>query len=230
LGVAKEEGFALSTISGKIHPVPKPLRVISLNFPFTTQGVVNEETLATPIALFDFDVVVVRPHVLLPTNEKGRNWRVEWDDFRLAKRLARGKTEEFRRFFAGGGLLVVILDTIESCTYKSGNYSYTGPSDDYCTNYDFLADSFWRCIRNGTGSNYTSGDLADPFDRVLRQSQVVWTAYVHDVPPAPFDQPSVFARNGPLAFVGARFYFGGGRVILLPNFSALHEGEFLDAC
>jgi hypothetical protein len=217
-------------MSGKIRPVPKPLRVISINFPFTMQGVVNEDTLATSLALFDFEVVVVRPHALLPSDVKGNNRRVEWDGFKSAQRLTVAKTDELERFLASGGLLVVILDTLETYTYKSQSYLYTAQSEQFCTNYDFLDKDLWRCIRNGTGNNYTLGDIAEPFAKVLKQSQVMWTAYIHDVPQDPFDQPLVFARNGARAFVGAKFGFPRARIVVLPNFITLDEREFLEAC
>jgi hypothetical protein len=129
--------------------VAKPLRVLSINFPFATKGIDNVDTLATPKALFDFDVVVLRPHPLLPSEERGMEWKVEADDFGRAERLVQSKKEEFLRFLAVGGLLVVILDSLERYFFMS--HSYTHRIQEHCSNYDFLNDSLWRYLRNGTG-------------------------------------------------------------------------------
>ena len=43
----------------------KKLRVLSINFPFQDKSVEQVDDLSTERALFDFDVVVIRPYSLI---------------------------------------------------------------------------------------------------------------------------------------------------------------------
>ena len=82
----------------------KNLRVIPINFPFQSPEVVQERTLSTDRALFDFDVVVIRP----PTfgGSPIQNLSV----FQMLDATMNSKKGELQRLFAQGGVLVVLLD------------------------------------------------------------------------------------------------------------------------
>lgn len=91
----------------------KRLRVISVNFPFQNQQVVQEETLATNRALFDFDVVVIRPP----------SFGFELGRYDLYLRLAvmmKSKRSEIDRLLAQGGVLVIFLDAPYTYFVPSG--------------------------------------------------------------------------------------------------------------
>lgn len=70
------------------------LRILSINFPFKTPWVVNQPSLATQRALFDFDVVVIRPYLL--SGEAGGPWRSEGEAYHRMNREMTGKIEDSR--------------------------------------------------------------------------------------------------------------------------------------
>ena len=96
----------------------KPLKVISINFGFQGASVVCESGLDTQRSLFDFDVVVVRPHSLRPFicessyTAEGKYYLGQGDYYRSVG-VVSGKTRDLARLLAQGGVLVIILDAIE---------------------------------------------------------------------------------------------------------------------
>ena len=118
--------------------MPCTLRVISINFPFQNKDVVFESSFSTSRALFDFDVVVVRPYSFHPSADKragGGKFGGNWDEVKKAKQEMSGKVEDLRRLLDQGGLLVIILDVMEMLVFTPQTYSV---SETYSvTNYDF---------------------------------------------------------------------------------------------
>jgi hypothetical protein len=204
----------------------KPPKTISIAFPFRDSNVVYESTFSTDRALFDFDVVVVRPYTFLSGGSGGRA-RVEYRQYAIAKADVESKIEDLNRLLRAGGLLIVILDVLELLQCRTGGYSlgtvYT------VTNYDFLDHLFHEHVRNGSGDRVTI-DPSDPFSKVIRASDVFWTAFIVGSPPYPYSDAKIFATNGRGTIVGASVSTGPGHVIFLPNFRRLDEVSFFEAC
>jgi hypothetical protein len=209
--------------------MPEKLKVLSINFPFRAPWVVQEATLATTRALFDFDVVVLRPYLLVSTRPVGKS-SIESGDYNRARKEIYGKTEDISRLLQQGGLLVVILDALQELKFNTGAYSYTGGTIYTVTNYDFLSPYFFNCMRNGTGSRIEILDVAEPFSGVLRGASVQWTAFIAETPPYQFAYTTFFARNGIGSFVGGQIAAGTGNIVFLPNFKEVNEEQFFEAC
>ena len=208
----------------------RDLKVLSINFPFKTPWVVQEPTLATKRALFDFDVVVIRPYLLLGVRAGGPYEIERHSAFSQAKSEMTGKIDDISRLLKQGGLLVVILDAQQELTFHTGRGSYMSGGTLYtATNYDFLDAQFSDCLRNGTGNNIEAL-RADPFWNVIRRSDVEWTAYIVARPPYAFADPVYFAGNGAKSYVGGRVSLDAGNVVFLPNFKTLDEEQFFEAC
>lgn len=206
------------------------LRILSINFPFRTPWVEQEPTLSTQRALFDLDVVVIRPYLLIP-DKPGGPWQIDQSPFSYAKDAMRAKIEDINRLLHQGGLLVVILDAFQELQFNTGRFRYTSGGTVYTvTNYDFFDDHFYNCVRNGTGTNVQISNSADPFSTVLRKSIVKWTAFIGTRPPYPFSDIEFFAGNGANSHVGGRLPVGTGNIVFLPNFTKLDEEAFFEAC
>ena len=210
--------------------VSQKLKTLSINFPFRASWVANESTLATPKALFDFQVVVIRPYFLVETIRPGGPWSVESRIYRGARKEMDGKREDIGRFLHQGGLLVVILDEVQELTFNTGAHSYMSGTIYTVTNYDFLEEHFFQSVRNGAGTNVGILKAAEPFSRVIKNSKVEWTAFLTGGLPYPFNAVSFFARNGSGSFVGGQVSRATGNVVFLPNFKELNEEQFFEAC
>jgi hypothetical protein len=206
---------------------PKPLRTISINFPFQSSSVVNEPNLSTRRALFDFDVVVVRPYPLVGAHGDRRPHRVEWREYTRLNNEIAGRTDDISRLLHEGGLLVVVLDALEIVQCHTGGY--TGGTLYTATNYDFLDDHFFESVVNGSGDR-VSCNPADPFSKVIKSSDIFWTAFIGQRIPYPFSEATVFATNGKSSIVGASVEVGPGHIVFLPNFRRLDETLFFQAC
>ncbi len=206
--------------------IARALRVISIAFPMSTPSVVNESTLATQRALFDFDVVVVRPY-RLSRSSRGRD---DGTDYASAKAEMTNKAADFAHLLDQGGVLVVILDTLDIIQYNSGQYSYTSGTLYTVTNYDFLDDQIHHKISNGRGDRLTITRPGEPFSAVLRSSEVAWTAFFSGIPAYPLNSLDIFAVNGAGSFIGAISKAFSGHIVFLPNFKHLDEKKFLEAC
>jgi hypothetical protein len=204
----------------------RPLRVISINFPMSSASVVNEQSLKTDYALFDFDVVVIRPYSFRRTKEGTYSGA----DLTAAESEIKLKKPDLVRLLDQGGLMVVILDKVEKLVFNSGQFSYTGGRIESVTNYDFLDDSIYKTIRSGSGSNVSVTLQSEPFAKVVRSSEVKWTAYFQSSPNYPFTPDRVFATNGSNAFIGAVLDVSVGHLVFLPNFKKLDEPTFLEVC
>jgi hypothetical protein len=216
--------------------VPRSLKVISLNFHFRDTTVVCEPGLQTARSLFDFDVVVIRPHSLSPFIQnptmriRGYDYLLPGDYDTLVE-LVRGRRAELGRLLQQGGVLVIILDSVEVYKFDSHGYGYTQRETvDTVTNYDFLQSFPGHCVFNGGGTNVSFRRQDDPFIRVLKDSDVAWTAYMARTESSPFSAIQVFAENGHGAFVGGKIRTAQGHVIILPSFARLDEDSFLQAC
>src|SRR5260370_10438991 len=92
------------------------LKIISINFKFKNPEVVLESTLFNDHALFDFDVVVIRPHSLPSIREP------EWGPFEAIQNAMKKKKGELMRLLAQGGLLIFILHYVEVREYHTVRY------------------------------------------------------------------------------------------------------------
>jgi hypothetical protein len=201
------------------------LRTLSVNFPFKNASVICEADFSTPRALFDFDVVVVRPYCFI--EHSGGKFSVQWNAYSHARSVMRRRVDEAARLLEQGGLLVVVLSAAEVLTCRTGGYSmgtiYT------TTNYDFLDPHFYEVVENGTGDRVDCFS-SDPFTKVIKASTVSWTAFIDHKIPYPFLDPLIFARNGRDAIVGASVPVRSGHIIFLPNLKQLDEASFFEAC
>ena len=122
----------------------KQLRVISINFPFQSTEVVEEDSLATQKALFDFDVVVIRPPGFNPS-------RKEYATYSYLESVMSSKKTELGRLFAQGGVLVVILDAPTTLTAQTSSYS-SGRTYSV-NNYQFLSHRFVDSLCSGSAEH-----------------------------------------------------------------------------
>ncbi len=199
----------------------KQPRVLSINFPFQDQQVVQEESLATLRALFDFDVLVIRPERFnFPTGDYGLCQGL--------KAMMHVKESELARLFANGGIAVVLLDV--PCTYSVLTGGYSIQTRYSVSNYDFLSDDFADCLRSGSGEQISYYGSEEPFVEVLKRSIVAWTAYVVRDPPPPFHELRFFAKAGAGARVAGKMPYQEGHLIILPNLMRLEETLFFEVC
>ena len=200
----------------------KTLRVISINFQFRNQEVIQETTLATERAFFDFDIVVIRPQRFTqPQGDYAVYRQLEW--------LTDMKKIELNRLFAQGGVLVVILDVPYTYHAEVG-HGYLPGTVYSVNNYAFLDSNFARHLQAGFGEQISYSDPGEPFVQVLKGSTVGWTAYVDSIPESPFDNLRFFASVGAGTAVAGKMRYDEGHLVLLPNLKRLDEALFLDAC
>jgi hypothetical protein len=206
------------------------LRTISINFQFQNKTVVHVPDFTTSHALFNFDVVVVRPYTfpLRSVNGgSGGTFSVEWGVYAGANAEVESKIDDIARLLRQGGLLIVILDVVQILVHEP--QSYTTAKTYRTSNYHFLDDRFFEVVRNGTGDRVKC-DPSEPFAKVVKASIVRWTSFISDGIPYPFSNSTVFASNGANSIVGATVPHGAGHVVFLPNFKQLNEASFFEAC
>lgn len=210
----------------------RKLRVISINFPFKAPWVVQEPTLATDRALFDFDVAVIRPY-LLDTSKGAGKWEIGHSDYERYKGTISKKIGDITRLLKQGGLFVVIIDAKQELEFIAGKGGYIGSTKYTLSNYDFFPPSFYKRLINGRGDRVEIVDHAEPFSSVIKAGVVEWSAYISDNPRYStdfFDQIKFFARNGDGSFVGGRLRANDGNIVFLPNFIELNEEKFFETC
>jgi hypothetical protein len=200
----------------------RSLKILSINFPFRNEGVEQARSLAIDRALFDYDVVVIRPYALSRNTSRSG----EESNFSAVRAEITGKIKDLERLLVSGRLLIVILDAVDVLEYHSGQYSYVGGTQYSNTNYDFLSADFHSALHNGTGTGLTFLPSDNPFVEVLKRSSIRWTAYFVRDPPHPFHGAKVFAVNGKGCWVGGSV----PGIVFLPNMDSLHEESFFDAC
>jgi hypothetical protein len=212
------------------------LPVLSINFPFKDKRIKHFDSLAACTTLSDFDVVVIRPHsigqfVQHPVHEvRGELW-VEGSDFAKVEAVVTRKCPDMLQFLDGGGILVIILDTIETLQWSPYDAARPHLGEMHkVTNYDFLDKEFGSCVHNGCGNEVCIVDDSNLFSKVIQNSRVQWTAFVDQRPLCPLNNPKIFARNPSDSIVGAILEYSRGHIVLLPNFEQLDEGGFLAAC
>ena len=194
------------------------LRVISIDFPFSDANVV-QASLDSSWALFDFDVVVIRPV------QFNRSPRHDLSACRYLQSVMSKKRSELESLFSQGGVLVVFLDVPDTCAIQ-GSYG-----ENLCVvdNYDFLDESFTNGLRSGSGTQITYKTSDEPFVGVLKKSRIAWTAYLTGVPRT-FEALKVFAYAGSAGVLGGKMPNGEGHIIILPNLQNLDERAFFEAC
>jgi len=196
----------------------KKLRIISINFSFRDVDVFNSP-LDGDRALFDSDVVVIRP----PQFVGARGMKT----CEHLRSVMQTKRRELRTLFQQGGVVVVVLDVPD--VYKVEVRGY-GSSSCILDNYDFIDSNFAGCLSKGSGTQITYGTSDEPFVTVLKRSDVAWTSYVQSRPHPPLDRLSFFAYAGKGGAVAGKMIYGEGHLIILPNLRHLDEPSFFDAC
>jgi len=198
----------------------KPLRILSINFPFQSRDVVEEGTLLTERALFDFDVVVIRPEQFPASRD--------YQGYRVFNSVMETKRIELDRLFQQGGVLVVILDAPDIYRVDTGGYSSSTKYE--ANNYQFLRHDFVASVRSGIGQQINYSDPGEPFVSVLKKSTVAWTAYLSSIPGHPFNDLKFFASAGAGTAIAGKMPYREGHLVLLPNLKQLDEGSFFEAC
>ena len=193
----------------------KQLRIASVNFALT--NATDSGPLEADTALFDFDVVLIRPPRFGYLQGDPATYR------RISSLMAK-KQRELDSLFKQGGVLVVILDV--PCFYRADSRANSG----VVSNYDFLHKDFAQCLQGGTGTQITYTSDVEPFVGVLKKSNVQWTAYLDSLPPRPFNVFQGFGRAGSAGWVAGKMPYLEGNLILLPNVSWFEEVLFVEAC
>jgi hypothetical protein len=197
----------------------KKLRVISIDFQFADPSVVHA-SLDSARALFDFDLVVIRPQ---PFGES----RQDLTTCEYFKSVMYTKRRELHSFFSQGGVLVIFLDVPDYYRAESNRY---GQGACLINNYDFLDSNFASCLRKGSGNQVTYKSSDEPFVGVLKKTTVAWTSYLTQVPHPPLDRLRFFAHAGAGGTLGGKMPLGEGYIVVLPNVERLDEGAFFEAC
>ncbi len=195
------------------------LRVLSLNYVLGSPAI--NQPINTEMALFDFDVVLVRPP-RFPAENKSSICQA-WQSTMAIKR------RELQTLFAQGGVLVVLLDAPDYYRVDTSG-GYSSGQTLIVENYDFLDDRFAQFVEKGTGTQVRYSDNAEPFVNVLKKSVVAWTAYIPMMPNYPFNEFRFFAFAGAGGAVAGKMAYGEGHIVLLPNVAQLDEESFFDAC
>jgi hypothetical protein len=198
----------------------KKLRVISINVPFADASVVHAP-LDSDWALFDFDVVVIRP-------QQFEGWSPHFDSTtcQYLQSIMSTKKSELDSLFRQGGVLVVFLDVPDVYRVAGDHYGRGACTVD---NYDFLDPEFANGLRKGTGTQVTYSTAAEPFVNVLRRSTVAWTSYIIRIPSS-LEGLKLFAYAGTAGALGGKMPYGEGHLIILPNVQSLDEKAFFEAC
>src|SRR5882762_5462801 len=114
----------------------KKLRVIAINKSFSTSGI-DQTPLDSDRALFDCDVVVIRPQMFpRPYGSK--------DVLNHLRSVMYTKKRELDRLLEQGGVLVVILDAPDNYAVSMG-YTRGRPVEERVSNYEFLDADFADC-------------------------------------------------------------------------------------
>jgi hypothetical protein len=198
----------------------KKLRVISINVPFADASVVHA-SLESDWALFDFDVVVIRP-------EQFTGWAPHHDSATCVhlQSIMATKKKELDSLFRQGGVLVVFLDVPDTYSVQGDNY---GRGRCIVDNYDFLDPHFAGGLRKGSGTQVSYSTTSEPFINVLRKSDVAWTSYLERIPQS-LQALKFFAHAGTAGALGGKMPWGEGHLIILPNVRNLDEEAFFEAC
>jgi hypothetical protein len=195
----------------------RKLRIISINFAFASQDVVLD-SLESDRALFDFDIVLIRPPQFdFPPGKDEIHWQL--------KQLMKVKRSELDTFFLQGGVLVVLLDVPDYYHYTSERVKYG------VNNYEFLDKNFAAALVKGKGTQITYSNVVEPFIDVLKKSTIEFTAYLPKVPiTPPLSALKFFAHAGAGGAVAGKMPYSEGHLILLPNLTRLDEQAFFEAC
>jgi hypothetical protein len=197
----------------------RKLRIISLDFELAA-STVSDGLLTTERALFDFDVVVVRPPDLSSFQEGRR------EVYHDIASVMSTKKRELGAFFEQGGVLVVFI--APPVLYKVEGDRY-GHGSAIVDNYDFLDERLALCLRKGTGNQVVYATVAEPFIGVLKKSTIAWTSYLPSVP-STFTGMKFFAHAGKAGALAGKMQYGEGHIIFLPNVTQLDEKSFVEAC
>jgi hypothetical protein len=198
----------------------KKLRVISINVPFADTSVVHA-SLYSDLALFDFDVVVIRPQGF-------EGWDPPSDSTICGhlQSIMATKKRELDSLFRQGGVLVVFLDVPDVYRVEGDRF---GQGACVVDNYDFLDAHLAGGLRKGSGTQVTYSTGSEPFVNVLKKSTVAWTSYLERIPNS-LKELRFFAHAGTAGALGGKMPYGEGHLIILPNVQSLDEKAFFEAC
>jgi hypothetical protein len=198
----------------------KKLRVASINFPFS-EHTVDYLALDSDRALFDFDVVVIRPSEFGGIEGK----RSTYEHLNSVMQM---KRKELKILLAQGGILVIIIDVPDyySAEFSHNRNTYTVSVN----NYDFLDGDLASFLEKGTGNQISYSSAAEPFIGVLKKSTVAWTAYITRMPDTDLRPLKFFAHTGRAGALAGKMAYDEGHLILLPNLHHLDEKTFFEAC
>ena len=201
--------------------MPKDIRVASINVPFVDSRVVDE-SIDSATALFDFDVVVIRPPAFTsPSVSEGV--------LASLSTMMMTKNSEIHSLLAQGGVLVIFLDVPDFCSATV--YEKWGKTQRTVSNYDFVDTNFANFLVKGSGTQITYTDPSERFVEVLKNSDVAWTTYLRRQPDGyVLNSLKAFATAGAGGYVAAKTAYREGHIILLPMVTILDEDSFFEAC
>src|SRR5947209_16025038 len=184
--------------------MPKSLRVLSLNFGISAAGIISDD-FDTDRALFDFDVVVIRPQTI----PRLRGTREGYDKLHS---LMLKKSFELEALFSQGGVLVVLLDVPTYYEYTERGYE---KSPFVVSSYDFLDSRFASLLRNGRGEQVRYDQQPEPFIAAMKKSAVAWTTYMPKLPQnPPLSSLKFFSWAGSAGGIAAKMRMKDGHLIL----------------
>lgn len=179
---------------------------------------VERDCLDSDRALFDFDIVVIRP----PRFDSPPESR---ETYSQLKQLMIKKRKELDTFLRQGGVLVVLLDVPDYYYYTSERVRYE------VNNYEFLDKGLASALATGRGTQITYSNLVEPFIDLLKKSTIEFTAYLPKVPiTLPLNALKFFAHAGAGGAVAGKMPYSEGHLILLPNLTRTDEEAFFEAC
>lgn len=199
----------------------KSLRIVAINFSFSASTA--SVSLDSDTALFDFDVVLIRPPQL-PTPQGP----AQMSTHDHLERVMAHKKQELKTLFAQGGVLVIVLDVPSFYSFKVERQRMVKTYS--VGNYDFVDANLAKCLSKGSGTQVAFTTSNEPFVEVLKKSTVAWTTYLTAMPQPPLNAFTFFARAGAAGFLAGKMAYGEGHIILLPNLTRLDDVSFLEVC
>ncbi len=182
----------------------------------------QEKSLATERAFFDFDVVVIRP-------ERFEFGAGDYHLCRSIQAIASAKSLKPEPWtLVNGGIGYVLLDIPYTYSVTSGAYSTRIRYS--VSNYQFLQGDFGSCLQGGTGEQITYTDPGEAFAAPETEHCGMDGILHRRTPPAPFHEMRFFATVGVGTGVAGKMPYLQGHLIVLPNLKRLDEPMFFEAC
>jgi len=185
-------------------------------------------------SLFDYDIVVIDPDVVLLDYKSKIPLdvfiRYDWKVHGVIKKLNDKLKKEISLLLKKGGLLVSLLKPVKGFTYEyRGNY---GTRSAYVTNYDWAPinkfDPKWQ-IESGRGSRIKLSSEAHDFYQYLRMDNIYWLAYFDNLEHIEEDS-NCLAVNDANKCISLEVNINKGSIIFLPFLEHTNTSHIILQC